>query len=74
MRQVYPNVLHIERPGLQVGQSAELKGGDHLKRSELDLYKDFYQEVTDNELIEGGEQVFNEVVASLLEAKGGGAA
>ena len=74
LRQVYPNVLHLERPGLQSGQSAELKGGDHLKRSEVDLYKDFYQEVTGNELIDGGEELFNEVVAALLQAKGEGGA
>jgi len=74
LRQVYPNVLHLERPGLQAGRSADLKGGEHLKRSEVDLYKAFYQEVTGNELIEGGEEVFNEVVASLLHGKGEDAA
>ena len=69
LRQVYPNVLHLERPGLQVGQTAELKGGDHLKRSEIDLYKDFYEEVTGNELIEGGEKVFDDVMQSLRNSE-----
>lgn len=69
LRLVYPNVLHLERPGLQAGESAELKGGDHLKRKEVDLYKDFYKEVTGNELIEGGEKVFQEVMQSLRRAE-----
>jgi exonuclease SbcD len=69
LRQLYPNVLHLERPGLQMGQTAELKGGDHLKRSEIDLYKDFYEEVTGNELIEGGEKVFDDVMQSLRNSE-----
>jgi exonuclease SbcD len=69
LRQVYPNVLHLERPGLQAGQSAELKGGDHLQRKEIDLYKDFYEEVTGNELMEGGEKIFHDVMESLRHSE-----
>jgi exonuclease SbcD len=74
LREVYPNVLHLERPGLQAGRPAELSGRDHLKRSELELFKAFHEEVTGSDLIHGGEQAFLEVVESLRKAEREGVA
>ncbi|MDX1655452.1 MAG: exonuclease SbcCD subunit D, partial [Candidatus Competibacteraceae bacterium] len=65
LRRVYPNLLHLERPALQVGMPAGLRGGDHLKRSELELFRAFYQEVAGTELIQGGERALLEVLESL---------
>jgi exonuclease SbcD len=73
LRQVYPNVLHLERPGLQAGKSANLSGEDHLRRSELELFKAFHEEVMGDDLVEGGEEAFLEVVESLGRADREGA-
>jgi exonuclease SbcD len=45
LRAVYPNVLHLERPGLMaVGEPRTLRR-DRLKRGELAMFRDFYQQV-----------------------------
>ena len=46
LRDVYPNALHIERPFLEMkdGLPQARKPGPH--QSELDLFKDFFNEVT----------------------------
>lgn len=50
LREVYPNILHIERPHL--GQGGELRrpGGDHRRLSEMDLFSSFFEQVTGSPL------------------------
>jgi exonuclease SbcD len=65
LRSVYPNTLHIERPGLQIHEG-EMKGArDHRRRSELDLFKDFYRQMRDQDLSAEQEQVIQEVVEEI---------
>ncbi len=45
LRTVYPNVLHLERPGLMVSGEQRSVQRDQLKRGELALFRDFYQQV-----------------------------
>ncbi|MHB8156104.1 MAG: exonuclease SbcCD subunit D [Desulfocucumaceae bacterium] len=45
LRQVYPNVLHIERPFLSPAGKLKGPGGDHLKLSEADLFASFFDQV-----------------------------
>jgi DNA repair protein SbcD/Mre11 len=50
LREVYPNVLHLERPGLMAtGEQRQMKR-DHLKRDEVDMFRDFFQQISGNEL------------------------
>ncbi len=65
LRQVYPNILHLERPGLFAGGSSKERSIDHRNRSELDLFKDFYEEVSDAPMIDGGEEVFTGALDSI---------
>ncbi|OPY60273.1 MAG: Nuclease SbcCD subunit D [Pelotomaculum sp. PtaU1.Bin065] len=46
LREIYPNVLHIERPFLLDG--GELRGprGDHRRLSDMDLFSSFFEQVT----------------------------
>lgn len=44
LRAVYPNVLHIEKPGL-LGEITDISGTRQRDRSELDMFCDFYQEI-----------------------------
>jgi DNA repair protein SbcD/Mre11 len=54
LRQVYPNVLHIEKPGMLIGADIEM-GRAKLRRGELEMFKDFYLEVQQQPM--SGEQV-----------------
>jgi exonuclease SbcD len=46
LRNVYPNVLHIQRPELFKMHHTSSTVQDHRKLSECDLFKTFYQETT----------------------------
>jgi len=63
LRQVYPNVLHLERPGLMASGAQRSLHRDQLKRGELALFQDFYQQV----LGEALTQEQQALIAGLLE-------
>ena len=69
IRQVYPNVLHIERPGMLMGEEKHRSGGDFLKRNEVDLFKDFHEEVTGLELGKKAESSFNATLKEIRAAE-----
>lgn len=49
LRQVYPNVLHLEKPGmLETGDQQASR--EKLKRGELEMFRDFFQQVFGAEL------------------------
>lgn len=67
LREVYPHVLHIERPHLLVGGELRGPAGDHRRLSEMDLFSSFFQQVTGDPL--SGEQgrAFAETVDALYQ-------
>jgi DNA repair protein SbcD/Mre11 len=65
LRQVYPNVLHLQRPDMletSTRPSAEPKTS---RVSEVDLFKDFYSEVTGDALSEDQLTAYQSVVEKL---------
>lgn len=62
VRSVYPNVLHLEKPGMLESNSKALKQ-EALKRGELAMFKDFYAQVSGEPLSE--EQ--DKLVAKLID-------
>ncbi|MCW8906250.1 MAG: exonuclease SbcCD subunit D [Sedimenticola sp.] len=63
LRAVYPNVLHLERPGLMpVGEVPGLQR-EQLKRGEMAMFRDFYRQVRGEELEPEGEAL----IAGTLE-------
>jgi len=52
---------------MQFGEKKKMSGGDHLKRSELDLFKDFYQEVMGLEIEPESAKAFEQTVAALRQ-------
>ena len=50
LREVYPNVLHLERPGLQAADSGQQARRARLKQGELSMFEDFYRQVRDEEM------------------------
>ncbi|MEB8433874.1 exonuclease SbcCD subunit D [Cocleimonas sp. KMM 6892] len=62
LRQVYPNVLHLERPGLMSSGEQKLAHRDLLKKGELSMFKDFYNQVQDQALDKDQEKVLETIL------------
>ena len=61
LRTVFPNILHIERPGLRLA-SGELSGCRPERMSDQELFSAFFHQVTGTQLTEPEIRVFAEVV------------
>jgi len=64
LRAVYPNVLHLEKPGMLIGVDQNMAKAK-LARSEIDMFKDFFLEAQDSELSHEQEQAMNEIIKKL---------
>lgn len=60
LRGVYPNVLHLEKPGMMTTGEQQTKR-ERIKRDELELFKDFFTEVR-------GETVLTEEQIGALQS------
>ncbi|EOK5708201.1 exonuclease SbcCD subunit D [Vibrio parahaemolyticus] len=66
LRTVYPNVLHLEKPGMLIGVEQEMAQAK-LARSEIDMFKDFFAEAQDSELSNEQEQAISEIIKQLSQ-------
>lgn len=64
LRQVYPNVLHLEKPGMLIGVEQNLAQAK-LARSELDMFKDFFKEAQNAELNDVQEQALGQLIQGI---------
>lgn len=64
LRKVYPNVLHLEKPGMLIGVDQEM-GKARLARGEMDMFKDFFLEAKMEALTNEQEQAVSAVIQSL---------
>jgi DNA repair protein SbcD/Mre11 len=69
LRQVYPNVLHLERKltltDLKKKQSISITKDD--RKSELELFEQFYQEMTTEEFSNDKREVMSTVIDTVLK-------
>lgn len=65
LREVYPNVLHIERPHLLAGGELRGPAGDHRRLGELDLFTSFFEQVTGDPLNEEQTRAFTATLEGL---------
>ncbi len=66
LRTVYPNVLHLEKPGMLIGVEQEMAQAK-LARSEIDMFKDFFAEAQDSELSNELEQAISDIIKQLSQ-------
>ncbi|HCE2124723.1 exonuclease SbcCD subunit D [Vibrio parahaemolyticus] len=66
LRTVYPNVLHLEKPGMLIGVEQEMAQAK-LARSEIDMFKDFFAEAQDSELSNEQEQAISDIIKQLSQ-------
>ncbi|MDA8621022.1 exonuclease SbcCD subunit D [Psychrosphaera sp.] len=65
LRSVYPNVLHLEKIGIQESNNTKLKK-ESLKRGELEMFKDFYSQVAGEPMSEEQHQFVADLVSGLV--------
>ncbi|EJG1989842.1 TPA: exonuclease SbcCD subunit D [Vibrio parahaemolyticus] len=66
LRTVYPNVLHLEKPGMLIGVEQEMAQAK-LARREIDMFKDFFAEAQDSELSNEQEQAISDIIKQLSQ-------
>ena len=66
LRSVYPNVLHLEKPGMLIGVEQELAQAK-LARSEIDMFKDFFVEAQDSQLSKEQEHAISDIIKQLSQ-------
>ncbi|WP_159736945.1 exonuclease SbcCD subunit D [Vibrio atypicus] len=64
LRSVYPNVLHLEKPGMLVGVEQEMAQAK-LARSEMDMFRDFFSQAQDSQLSEEQDQALSQIIKQL---------
>jgi exonuclease SbcD len=69
LRQVYPNVLHIEKPGM-LEMSDQPVHRDKLKRGELEMFRDFFKQVHGDDLTPEQDQAIKTTIAESHRLEG----
>ena len=65
LRSVYPNVLHLEKIGIQESSNTKLKK-ESLKRGELEMFKDFYSQVAGEPMSDEQHELVADLVSGLV--------
>ena len=64
LRAVYPNVLHLEKPGMLIGVNQALSQAK-LARSEMDMFRDFFSEAQETDLSQDQEAAISQIINQL---------
>ncbi|HED33268.1 MAG TPA: exonuclease SbcCD subunit D [Gammaproteobacteria bacterium] len=70
LRKVYPNVLHLEKPGLMAINENHQLQREKLKLSELDMFCDFFNHVSGRDLTEEQQAGLEDVINMLHNREG----
>ncbi|WP_182104361.1 exonuclease SbcCD subunit D [Niallia taxi] len=64
LRQVYPNVLHLERKleNIDKKKKTSIEEKDHKRKTELDLFMSFYEEMTTADFTEEKRTIISNVI------------
>ncbi|AMV71633.1 exonuclease SbcCD subunit D [Desulfuromonas carbonis] len=65
LREVYPNVLHLERPGLMGRGEAAQVGRERLKQGELAMFEDFFDQVAGEPLSDAQRAIVSATIEAL---------
>ena len=69
LRRVYPNVLHLEKTGLINDTPLKALQREQLKRSEIDMFKDFFTQTNNNELSAEQQTALAQVIDDLRKSE-----
>jgi exonuclease SbcD len=69
LRAVYPNVLHLEKPGmLETGD--QTMNRETLKRGELEMFRDFFKQITGQDLNVDQDQAITDTISCIHKQEG----
>ena len=69
LREVYPNVLHIERPFFDAYRGSQGNRADYRKLNDIELFKTFFREVTGQELNAEHIEAYRSVIEDLRKSQ-----
>ncbi|MCP4009670.1 MAG: exonuclease SbcCD subunit D [Proteobacteria bacterium] len=69
LREVYPNVLHLERPGLLSASSGQMASRERLKKGEMSMFRDFYEQVRGESMSSAQDRLLEETIENLHRAE-----
>jgi len=69
LREVYPNVLHLEKPGMLETGEQEMSR-EKLKRGELEMFRDFFEQISGQALSEDQDKAITETISTIHNAQG----
>lgn len=70
LREIYPNVLHLEKPGIMSTNENHQLQREKLKSSELDMFRDFFNQVSGHDLTDDQDNALKEVISTLHKTEG----
>ncbi len=65
LRSVYPNILHLEKPGIMAVGEKKAMNKEKLKRGEMEMFQDFFDQVSGNNLSAEQNSALETVIDSL---------
>jgi len=68
LREVYPNVLHIERPMLSIDGKLNNNQADHRKIDDAQLFASFFSQVMNEDLSDDEQRAYKTVVQELIHS------
>lgn len=71
LRAVYPNVLHLEKPGMLEAGDQQMNR-ETLKRGELEMFRDFFVQITGKELSTEQDQAVQQTITEINKRDGEG--
>ncbi|MBE8166813.1 MAG: exonuclease SbcCD subunit D [Shewanella sp.] len=69
LRNVYPNVLHLERTGLMTESTNIEIRKDHIKQNEMDMFSSFFSQTTGDELVHSQQEFMKQLLNGLHRAE-----
>ena len=69
LRSVYPNVLHLERTGLMAASERLVTSRNHMKKSELTMFADFFQQVSGQSLSKIQQDIVSDCLDSIHQGE-----
>lgn len=67
LREVYPNVLHVERPGLMKNNETRALSQKRQQQSEERMFEDFFNQVTGGPMTPEQQTLLHKTLVSLLD-------
>jgi exonuclease SbcD len=69
LRGLYPNLLHLEKPGVMVDNPLGSLSKEQLKRSEFELFADFFEQTLGEAMLPAQSEALARVIGALHQSE-----